>query len=174
MKTSAKSTLSRVAIVATLVAASVALSGCSLINGVLNGGSKSGVVQGDGANTDVFTIKVGDCLNDAAADGTVSSVPTVKCSQPHDTEAFKSIVVAEGAFPGETAIKSQASEQCKTAFGEFAGISYDSSKSLDYSYYYPTTDSWANGDREILCLILSIDSSGNPVKTTGTLKGANR
>jgi hypothetical protein len=35
--------------------------------------------------------------------------------------------------------------------------------------YFPTSDSWKNGDREILCTVYD-----DGVKTTGTLKGAAR
>ena len=63
---------------------------------------------------------------------------------------------------------------CTDAFADFAGIPYSDSKSLDFSYYYPTSDSWKGGDREILCLIYAYDSAGTAEKTTGSLEGAAR
>jgi hypothetical protein len=154
----------------TVVAAGLLLSGCSVLNQLthttLRDASGTPTAENDDAN--VFSIKVGDCLNDATASGTVTTAPIVPCSKPHDSEAYKSILLKDGDFPGDAAIKTQAEEGCADAFPAFVGIPYDDSK-LRISYYFPTTESWANGDREILCTIYD-----DNVKTTGTLKNAKR
>ena len=162
--------LARLIAVTTIAAAGLLLSGCSLLNQVTNTTQRDASGAPTAANTDadVFSIKVGDCLNDATASGTVTTAPIVPCSQPHDSEAYKSILMQDGDFPGEDAIKDQADQGCADAFPDFVGISYDDSN-LKISYYFPTSDSWANGDREILCTIYD-----DGVKTTGTLKGAKR
>ncbi|MEP6843342.1 MAG: septum formation family protein [Pseudolysinimonas sp.] len=162
--------LARTIAVATIATAALLLSGCSLLNQITNTTQRdpSGTPTAANDNADVFSIKVGDCLNDATATGTVTTAPIVPCSKPHDSEAFKSVLMKEGKFPGEDAVKAQADEGCAAAFAAFAGISYNDSD-LKISYYFPTSDSWANGDREILCTIYD-----DGVKTTGTLKGAAR
>lgn len=151
-------------------AASLALAGCSLLGGA---GTGTGVdpQPGAGENTDVFTIQVGDCLNDGGSVGEVSEVPTVPCTEPHDSEAYASIIMDDGDFPGQQAADDQAVADCTTEFNAFVGLDYQTSK-LDFAYYFPTEASWANGDREILCLILAVDEAGNAVKVTGSLKGA--
>ena len=156
--------------VTTIAAAGLLLSGCSLLNQVTNTTQRdaSGTATAENDDADVFSIKVGDCLNDATATGTVTTAPIVPCSKPHDSEAYKSIIMADGDFPGEDAVKTQADQGCADAFPDFVGIAYDDSN-LSISYYFPTSDSWANGDREILCTIYD-----DGVKTTGTLKGAAR
>ncbi len=69
-------------------AATVALSGCSILNSLTGGGQAtrddSGQVVEGNDSTDVFTLQVGDCLNDATASETVETIPTVPCSEPHD------------------------------------------------------------------------------------------
>ncbi len=150
-----------------LGAASLALAGCSLFGGT-SGTPTHASTDASTDSADVFTIKVGDCLNDGALEGQVSTVPTVDCSKPHDSEAFASIIMTDGEFPGDDAVKTQAESGCTAQFNTFIGMDYGTSK-LDYSYYYPTSDSWAQGDREILCLVL--DPAG---QTTGSLKGAAR
>ena len=162
--------LVRMIAVTTIAAAGLLLSGCSLLNQVTNTTQRDASGAPTAANTDadVFSIKVGDCLNDATASGTVTTAPIVPCSQPHDSEAYKSIIMADGDFPGEDAVKSQADQGCADAFPDFVGIAYEDSN-LSISYYFPTSDSWSNGDREILCTIYD-----DGVKTTGTLKGAKR
>lgn len=160
----------RLMAVSTIAAAGLLLSGCSLLNQLTNTTPRdaSGSPTAENDHADVFSIKVGDCLNDAAASGTVTTAPIVPCSKPHDSEAYKSITLKNGDFPGADAIKTQAEQGCAAAFPDFVGISYDDSK-LSISYYFPTSDSWANGDREILCTVYD-----DGVKTTGTLKDAKR
>ena len=171
MKTTAASHLFvRTIAITTIATAALLLSGCSLLNQVTNTTQRdaSGTPTAANSDADVFSIKVGDCLNDATASGAVTTAPIVPCSQPHDSEAYKSIIMADGDFPGDDAVTSQADEGCAAAFPDFVGISYDDSH-LNISYYYPTSDSWTNGDREILCTVYD-----DGVKTTGTLKGAAR
>ncbi|HEY4152047.1 MAG TPA: septum formation family protein [Pseudolysinimonas sp.] len=160
----------RVIAVTTIAAAGLLLSGCSLLNQITNTTQRdaSGTPTAENDNADVFSIKVGDCLNDATATGEVTTAPIVPCSKPHDSEAFKSIIMDDGDFPGDDAVTSQADEGCADAFPGFIGIAYDDSH-LNISYYYPTSDSWANGDREIMCTVYD-----DGVKTTGTLKDAKR
>lgn len=168
--TTARARRTRLIAVTTIAAAGLLLSGCSLLNQVTNTTPRdaSGSATAANNNADVFSIKVGDCLNDATASGTVTTAPIVPCSQPHDSEAFTSITMKDGDFPGTDAVKAQADQGCAGAFPGFVGIPYNDSK-LDISYYFPTSDSWANGDREILCTVYD-----DGVKTTGTLKDAKR
>lgn len=163
----------RAGLVALAIAATAALSGCSLIDSVLGGDST--VRDGDGQvveqndNADVFTIAVGDCLNDATAGEEVTEVPLVPCSEPHDSEVYASIIMTGDAFPGTDVVSSQADDGCFTEFEAFVGIPYLDSI-YDFSYYFPTEGSWAQGDREILCVIF--DPAGQ--KLTGSLAGIQR
>ncbi len=149
-----------------LATASLALSGCGLFGGA--GGGAANPTASPGGDTDVFTIKVGNCLNDSATKNEVTTVPAVDCAHPHDSEAYASITMTDVAFPGADAVKKQAESGCTAKFNSFVGVDYGTSK-LAYSYYYPTAVSWAQNDREILCLIA--DPAG---QTTGSLKGAAR
>ena len=147
---------SRAVAVAVVVVAGLGLSGCSLINQLTGGGD------------DVFAIEVGDCLNDATTTGDeVTSVPIVPCDEPHDSEAFASVQMDDGEYPGDTAVSAEADEVCTAEFESFVGVPYEDSKYY-YSYYAPTQGSWENrGDREILCTVYDRD-----VKTTGSLRDA--
>jgi hypothetical protein len=155
--------------VATIAAAGALLSGCSLLGQVdnLTGGDTT---TGD---DDVFSIKVGECFNDETAEGeTVSEVAKVDCAEPHIWEAYKSIIIedGDGSYPGETVVTDKAETDCKTAFEEYVGISYDDS-TLYLSYYYPTEETWTKlNDREILCIVTTADDYAT--KTTGSLKGS--
>ena len=138
----------RMLVITTVAAASVALSGC----------------QGN-----VFSLKVGDCLlsSSATADNSeVSDVPVVGCDKAHESEIFASILMDDGDFPGADEATKQAETGCVDAFKEYVGIAYEDSK-LGINYFTPTQDTWDTGDREILCILLDPKN-----KTTGSLKDA--
>jgi hypothetical protein len=156
----------RVLAVLTLSAASIALAGCSLLGG---GSTPSDPTSNDtSTGDDVFSIKIGDCLNDASVNGEVSTVPIVDCSAPHDSEAYFSGNIDDGDFPGDDAVQQAAEALCGPAFTDFVGAPYQEGTGYDYSYYTPTSDSWNAGDREVMCVVF--DPSGAQV--TGTLKGS--
>lgn len=153
--------------VAAVAAVGLALSGCSLLNQITNDTARDedGTVIEGNDDADVFSIRVGDCLNDAGTSGTVTTAPIVPCDEPHDSEAYASFQLQDGAYPGDDAISAAADELCYGAFETFAGIAWEDSV-YDYSYYLPTQDSWNNrGDREVLCTIFDRDG-----QVTGTLK----
>lgn len=141
-------------------------SGCSLISNLLPGSEpvrdESGQISETNDAADVFAIAVGDCLNDVS--GTqVSTVPVVPCGEPHQYEAFAAMNLPDGDYPEVDEITKQADEFCYGEFESYVGISYDES-ALDFSYFYPQTDSWANGDREILCLAYGDEDLSGSVK----------
>lgn len=163
--------LTRVLAIVAISVGSFALAGCSLLPGgnsnTSSGGDETGTPV-DETGDDVFSIEVGDCLNDADTSGEVSTVPIVECSEPHDSEAYDAGDLDDGDFPGDDAIGQAAELLCGPSFESFIGLDYDAS-AYDYSYYFPTEESWEAGDREVLCVAFADDAS----KITGTLKGIN-
>jgi hypothetical protein len=124
------------------------------------------VPSADPKQTDVFAVKVGDCLNDV--DGMlISDVPLVDCAAPHDLEVFDEFTVTDPSWNPVT-LDDEANDGCTERFATFIGIAYDDSE-LDVTSYKPTATSWATGDRLISCMVG--DSS---TQTTGTLRGAAR
>jgi hypothetical protein len=155
-------TARRLAALATIGLVAAALTGCSLITSALTGGE-----------SDVFSIKVGDCLNDSAAEGEISTVPVVDCDEPHDSEIYASAIMDDGDYPGEEATIQFADDACLDEFEDFVGISYDESI-YGYATLYPTPESWAGGDREVLCRIALGDENGDIVKIEGSLEDAQK
>lgn len=153
--------------------AAMLLSGCSLIQSITGGGDatrdETGQVVEGNDSADVFSMRVGDCLNDSSAGSEVSSVPIVPCSEPHDSEIYAELELAEGDFPGDITIQEQADEHCLAEFEKFVGINYNDS-TLELSYYSPTAGSWTQmNDRLVSCIVY--DPEG---QTTGSLEGAAR
>ncbi|TBN56242.1 septum formation protein [Glaciihabitans arcticus] len=147
----------------------IGLAGCSFL-----GETVGQVVDVDG-DTSVLEITAGDCINDAesTAAGDVSDVTKVKCTEPHDYEAFHSLTLPDGDYPGQEAVETQAEDVCYTEFETFVGISYDESV-LGFTYFTPTTDGWESGDHEIVCLLADLDAEGATVQSSVSLEGSKR
>jgi hypothetical protein len=126
------------------------------------------LLAGCGASADdVFSIAVGDCLDDATVADEVTSLPIVACTDAHDSEVFASLEVTGDAFPGADALEQQLTEFCRgEAFTTLVGVPFIESR-YDTRGYFPTAESWANGDRELLCTI--VDDGG--ARLTGSLTG---
>lgn len=153
-------TARRMPALAALVLAGGLLSGCSLL------GSLGGPVIPEG-ETDAFAIQVGDCLNDAEVGSEVTSVPLVDCAEPHDSEVYARGESAAPAFPGFDALDDELAEFCQgESFTEFIGIPYTESR-LQTSGYFPSQESWADGDRELLCTVWDEDG-----RVSGSLRGS--
>jgi len=116
----------------------------------------SGAIVGGGA-VDAFNVKVGDCFNDTYDyDEEVTSVPGVPCSEPHDNEAFAVFDVALDSYPAEDVMGEIAYESCLERFEAFVGNEYDASV-LEINMMYPTTESWAANDREVVCAVFDMN-----------------
>lgn len=120
------------------------------------------------SSADPFDIDVGDCVESTTDAGEVTRIPVVPCSEPHVGEAYAAVRMPGGAdFPGEEAVVESA-RGCEEPFEQFVGVELLGSQ-LKVTYFHPTAQSWATGDREILCVVS--DPTGPVV---GSLRGANR
>lgn len=126
------------------------------------------LLTGCGGGSSVFQMEVGTCFNDEGDVGTVqevSSVPVVDCDEPHDNEVFALVDLADGEFPADVA--DQAQVICDgEVFTEYLGIPMLES---EYSAMtiYPTSETWADGDREVVCALFRDDQA----KMTGLQRG---
>ncbi len=118
----------------------------------------------------LLELAVGTCVNDAETPlgADLTEVPTIACSEPHDSELFAIVTATDGPYPGVDTLVSEGQDKCQAVFAEFVGIDFRSSV-LDYHFYYPTPSSWAQGDRAIYCMV--IDPG---LKVVGTLQDAKR
>lgn len=162
-------------IVPILAAGLFALTGCSALVPFLGDtasparNAESGGTVERNDSTDVFAIRVGDCLNtDDSLDEDIGSVPTVPCSDPHADEVFSSFVIDEPTYPGTDEIISMADEGCRAEFEGFIGTPWADSE-IDYWPMYPSEGSWKDGDREVLCMVW--DPEGD---TVGSLEDSRR
>lgn len=160
----------RVAIIAAAVAVgALTLSGCSAISDLFPKESARDTETqeiSEAGETDVFSLAVGDCFNDEAAEE-IDSVEAIPCADPHDYEAYFAFDLPEAeTFPGDDAISQAAADGCIAEFATFVGVAYEDAAPLDFNYLSPTEGSWDEGDREILCIVMDAE------KTSGSLAGA--
>jgi hypothetical protein len=142
-------------ILAVAAAVLLVLSGCSVL--------------APADDDDVFSIVVGDCLDDAGVPDEVTTLPIVDCTEPHASEVFAGTSATEDVFPGGDVLQAALVEFCRgDAFTEFVGIPFADSRYATRGYF-PTAESWANGDRELLCTL--VDESG--AELTGSLAGVD-
>jgi Septum formation len=124
----------------------------------------------DGAGTEppaaeASAPRVGDCLNldESTSD---EADPRVPCEQEHDGEVYAVHQLPDGEFPGDDAAATSADELCVGSFPQFVGMAYEDS-ALDFTWGVPTAETWAGGDREVVCVVVDPDK-----KVTGSLRGA--
>lgn len=176
----------RLSVVAALAVSVFALTGCAQITaGVTDALNSARDAQtsepgsGDSGNSgstgssgatdvDVFSLRVGDCMNVEPFSGSTETVPVVPCNEPHSDEIYDVFDIADGVYPGEDAVIDIADRGCYDSFAGFVGMAYEDSV-LDFWNLYPTEGSWADGDREVLCVVWDPMSD-----TTGSLRGAAR
>jgi len=121
-------------------------------------------------SVDVFSIAVGDCLDDRDVEAEVTRVSVVDCAEPHDSEVFAGAETAADEFPGAEALEAELSALCRgEAFREFIGMPFAHSEFVTMGYH-PTAESWERGDRGLLCTVLAEHGQ----KLTGTLRGVAR
>ena len=125
----------------------------------------SGAIVGEG-NVDAFEVRVGDCFDDTSSFDEISSLPGVPCSGPHDNEAFAVIELTIASYPEGDAMGQLAQETCLQRFESFVGRDYDSS-SLDILTMYPTSESWKQSDREVVCAVYDMEAN----QLVGSVKG---
>ena len=125
----------------------------------------SGAIVGEGT-LDAFEMRLGDCFDDpdAYADE-FSSLPGVPCSEPHDNETFAVFDLTMTDYPGYD-IAEISESSCSDRFEAYVARDYETS-ALDVVTMYPTSEGWAQNDREVVCALY--DMSGE--KLVGSVKG---
>jgi hypothetical protein len=117
-------------------------------------------------------LSVGTCFDDPPGDVEVvtpDDMALVACDSPHDNEVFGSFDIGGDEFPGDASVQTQADQLCYPEFEAYVGESYDAS-AYDFSWYFPTEDSWAIGGTNIICFAYNTDLSN----ITGSVEGTGR
>jgi hypothetical protein len=126
------------------------------------------------AGAEIPDVEVGDCFDTSATSGqtTLYRIPVVPCTTAHGGEIYAETTAPDslaknGVAPTQQALWDAADAFCYPEFTRFVGMRWARSELL-YWPIAPSEESWADGDRRILCVV----ESEEPV--TGSLEGASR
>jgi hypothetical protein len=150
------------------VAASVAPPSASSSDPSTAPSAAASAAGGEGEQTSVFDLEVGDCFS--ASGQQVEFVGVVDCERSHVYEVFAVFDHEAGdadSYPGDQEIQDYADAACQPEFETFVGTDYESSRWYITSVT-PSEQTWADGDREIVCTLNLEDRS----EVTGTAEGA--
>lgn len=120
-----------------------------------------------GGKTSAFELEVGQCFNTGDVEG-VAEVALLDCATAHDAEVFHLQDIPGDDFPGDVAVRQFADEACNAAFQGYVGSAYEGSRLL-ISYLFPTAQTWAEGDHEVVCLL-----GGGDSQLTGSMKDSKQ
>lgn len=153
------------AIASVVVVAAAAFGGAGIFDDDTVRDESGAIIESGGLGA--LSIQVGDCVNLPDSEY-VESLEALPCADPHDAEAFEAFDMADGSYPGDDVVQDAAIFGCYDAFEPFVGKDYETSQ-LEMYWLYPTPETWREyDDREILCMVTSLDGS----KLTGSMRGA--
>jgi len=106
----------------------------------------------------VFKLQTGDCVNTASA--------VLPCSTPHQAEVFATFSLPASAWPGTSAVRTEASTGCASRLSGY--LNPQLAISLAQSYVFPDQVAWTAGTRTVICEVQA--TSG---QLTGSVRGAS-
>ena len=114
-----------------------------------------------GTVIDVDSLTKGICADTAGNELLVDDVTVRDCNGSHELEVAGLIVRQEAAgteFPGRINLISSAQLECKTFFEQQVGTAYfESASAMDLDTISPSANTWAEGDRTLICLVVGTD-----------------
>lgn len=117
-------------------------------------------------------LPIGTCFDDPPHDVelvTHDDISIVDCDAPHANEVFDNSEVEGEEFPGDASVHLQADNVCYESFESYVGVTYESSV-YDFSWYFPTEQSWTSDGRNIICFAYYRDLAS----ITGSIEGTGR
>lgn len=109
----------------------------------------------------VFSLDEGTCFDDLddffeEGGAEVDDVPIVDCDELHDNEVYALFDLPDGGFPGVSAVGDEAESGCLDRFEAYVGRDFETSRYV-VSWLVPTSQTWGQGDREIVCFLFDAD-----------------
>ena len=125
---------------------------CALIIAIVHGSSSQSRELG------YYQLAKGDCIRGSNLHLSnfliwPESVQAIPCSAQHVGEVFFAGQTwpQSQPYPGGTAIGNDAVTRCDSAFDSYVGVPYTATPYL-YADVSPSADTWASGDRRVLCV----------------------
>lgn len=126
--------------------------------------------------TGLRELEPGQCF-DTIDDSRVAdlAVWVLDCAAPHAYEVYDVVgYEGDGAgrgtdYPGVATVQDWSEQACYDRFEAFVGVRWTISE-LDIAVWWPSEESWARGDRNVICTVVS--DTGDQL--TGTQRGIGR
>lgn len=146
---------------------SLGLSACFPVSLGPRSSSEGSSGGSSGPTSSVLDLYVGQCIQDPG-EGTVYDVENAVCTTEHWGEVYHVMTITSSQMPSEDDMNDMASDACVDAFDAYVGRPYDESD-LDFTWYVPSQESWAEGDRTIQCIAIRTDGDplDQPVRNSG-------
>jgi len=114
-------------------------------------------------------LSVGDCFDEPASTETVDDVQRQPCTEPHGAEViFVGDHPDQDSYPTTAVFDDFVANTCIPVFESYTGRDWETDTELDMAYFYPTSEGWPEGDHEVSCYIVRIDSA----KMTSSMKAS--
>jgi hypothetical protein len=110
----------------------------------------------DAGEVSAANVALGDCLNDLQESTLVFSVSAVPCSEPHEGQVYAVFNLSESAWPGEERLFGLAEQGCADHLARDFVAAYED-ESVEIFFLHPTSGSWREGDREVVCIARYLD-----------------
>lgn len=105
-------------------------------------------------------LQLGDCFDVPTKAGeTVKDVQHHPCTEAHTAEVIllaKHPAAKGKAEPSEAALSTYLVDTCGPALEKYVK---GNTKKLDYGMFYPTSEDWKSGERDITCYLTMLDAS---------------
>lgn len=111
----------------------------------------------------------GPCYDLVTESGFLSGWTEVSCSGSRQVEVTFGALFNDGPFPGDEYLAAEAADTCAGAFESYVGISAEESQ-YEMNWLVPTEETWADGNRDGICLVVSADGSA----LTGIVKDSGQ
>lgn len=135
--------------------------------------SSSSAAAAAGEATSIYDVEAGDCIADettiSGSDNLITEdeVLVVDCNSPHREEVYEVAEMTETEIPADTdtdAWQDLGIDYCVDPFEAYTGESVLQSD-YSYSFWHPSEGSWAQGDKEFVCLITHDEDHTGSVKS---------
>lgn len=100
-------------------------------------------------------LAVGQCLL-VPLNSQVNSVATTECTEAHTGEVYSVTTLKNDTMPSRDEMDELVHNTCYETFEDYVGTSPEET-TLDYTAMSPTKQTWAKGDREIVCIAVRTD-----------------
>lgn len=100
-------------------------------------------------------LAVGQCLL-VPLNSQVNSVATTECTEAHTGEVYSVTTLKNDTMPSRDEMDELVDTTCYETFEAYVGTSPEET-TLDYTAMSPTKQTWAKGDREIVCIAVRTD-----------------